>query len=176
MDPTEIMKMPYARLVLPDGDGGYAAEIVEFPGCIAIGSTAAEALENLDSVGVDWIETALEQGQNIPEPIDAAGFSGKFVLRMAKSLHKKATLFAERDGVSLNQFIVTCVAERIGTRAHPFVQAQPYQAITNLNLQIVGAQIVTNWLNPQQQRSLPSSATPLFVPFNTGKEGQYAGS
>ena len=41
---------------------------------------------------------------------------GKLVLRMSKGLHKRAAMSAEREGVSLNQFIVTCVAEQVGER------------------------------------------------------------
>lgn len=116
---AEYLKQPYGRLVLPDPDGNFAAEILEFPGCIAVGETASEALANLEEVAVDWINAALEQGQNIPEPMENAEFSGRLVLRMAKSLHKKATLYAEREGVSLNQFIVNCIAEQVGMRARP---------------------------------------------------------
>lgn len=122
-------------MITPDEDGSFFAEIVEFPGCFASGKTAAEALETLESVAVDWINAAVKQGQNIPEPMDVNEYSGKFVQRMPKSLHKRAALWADREGVSLNQFIVFCVAEAIGTRARPAVNTS---ALTNLNLQIVG--------------------------------------
>ncbi len=125
---SEILARPYARLVIPDIDGTVAAEIVEFPGCVASGNNAAEALASLDEVAADWINEALEQGQDIPEPMNAAGYSGKLVLRMPKSLHQRSALYAERDGVSLNQFIVTCVAEHVGERARMRLQAvQPTQ-------------------------------------------------
>ena len=117
MNPAEILKKPYARMVLPDSNGTFSAEIVEFSGCIAIGNTAAEALENIDSVAIDWIAAALAQGQDIPDPLDSAGYSGKLVVRMPKGLHKRAALYAERDGSSLNQFIITCIAEQVGERA-----------------------------------------------------------
>ena len=135
MVPNEILKKPYARMVIPDVDGTFSAEIAEFPGCIAVGETAAEALESLEEVAVDWIAVALEQGQNIPEPMDTAGFSGKLVLRMPKSLHQRASFYAERDGVSLNQFIVTSLAERVGTRAHPVVwSTSATETLAYLNL------------------------------------------
>ena len=41
------------------------------------------------------------------------------VLGLPKSLHKKAARLAEQDGVSLNQFIVAGLAERVGERAKP---------------------------------------------------------
>jgi hypothetical protein len=108
MSPAEYLKRPYGRLLLPDPDQGYAAEIVEFPGCVAIGATPTEALANLD-----------EQGQEIPEPFEDTQFSGRLGLRLGHHLHKRAAYFAQRDGISLNQFIVNCVSEQVGMRARP---------------------------------------------------------
>jgi predicted RNase H-like HicB family nuclease len=117
MRAAEYLKQPYGRLVTPESDGTFVAEIFEFPGCYAVGATALEAMENLEGVAIDWISAALEQGQSIPEPMDHIEYSGKTVLRMAKGLHKRAAQCAEREGVSLNTFIVTCVAEQVGMRA-----------------------------------------------------------
>jgi predicted RNase H-like HicB family nuclease len=118
-------------MVIPDHDGRFSAEIVEFPGCIAEGETASEALKNLEEVAADWIRAALAQGQDVPEPMETAGYSGKLVLRMPKSLHQRASLYAERDGVSLNQFIVACIAENVGTRARPVALAQPMLTVSH---------------------------------------------
>ncbi len=40
--------------------------------------------------------------------------SGKFALRMPRSLHGQLLKAAEEDGVSANQFIVATLAARIG--------------------------------------------------------------
>jgi predicted RNase H-like HicB family nuclease len=116
MEPAAFLKRPYARVVVPEADGSFTADILEFPGCVASGDTAANALANVEDVALEWIAATLEQGQNIPEPLDNASYSGKLVLRMSKGLHKRAARSAERDGISLNQFIVTCVAEHVGER------------------------------------------------------------
>ncbi len=108
------LKAPYARVLLPDRDGGYTAEILEFPGCIAEGDTGEEALRNLESAAASWIEAQLEQGQSIPEPTDVSSFSGRVALRLPRTLHRQASRFAQRDGTSLNQFVVSAVAARIG--------------------------------------------------------------
>lgn len=133
MEPTEILQRPYSRLLIPDESGSYTAEIFEFPGCMAVGATAAEALENLEEVAIDWVAAALEQGQDIPEPMEATDYSGKLVLRMPSGLHKRAAMCAEREGASLNQFIVTCLAEAIGERARqrPVIFRPQFQAIAN---------------------------------------------
>ena len=117
MEPTEIFKRPYARVLTPDPDGHVTAEIMEFPNCVAFGDNAADALAKLEFVAADWIAAALEQGQEIPEPMAANNYSGKTVLRMTKGLHQRSAMCADREGVSLNQFIVTCLAEAVGERA-----------------------------------------------------------
>lgn len=114
-----LLKQPYARLVIPETDGTYRGEILEFPGCIATGDTPAEALEAIEDVADGWLQSALANHQPIPDPVASAEFSGRLVLRMPKNLHKKAAILAEHEGVSLNQFIVTCLAEQIGERARP---------------------------------------------------------
>lgn len=138
MDAREYLKKPYARMVTPDTDGSFFAEIVEFPGCFATGKTATEALENLEGVALDWVNVVFAQGQDVPEPMDSNDYSGKLVLRMTKGLHKRAALWAEREGVSLNQFINTCLAEAVGERARPLIYAQTlHHAVANMTAKIV---------------------------------------
>ena len=117
---TEYLKKPYGRVVVPEADGTFRAEIIEFPGCIAVGDTAAEALAALEDVAYSWLETTIAKKQHIPEPIENVRFSGKLVIRLPKILHKKATHMAAREGVSLNQFIVSSVAEQVGARSSGF--------------------------------------------------------
>ena len=49
-------------------DKAFIAEVPELPGCAADGSTYVEALENLETVVQEWLETAKELGRPIPEP------------------------------------------------------------------------------------------------------------
>lgn len=49
-------------------DDAYIAEIPELPGCMADGSTMAEALTNAELVISEWIETAKDLNRPIPEP------------------------------------------------------------------------------------------------------------
>ena len=42
--------------------------------------------------------------ENIPDPISDDDFSGKFTLRLPKSLHKLLSIQAEKEGISLNQY------------------------------------------------------------------------
>lgn len=135
----DILRRPYARLLTPAEDGTYTAEILEFSGCYAEGGTAEQAIANLERAAASWIEAAIDQGQDIPSPIAAHGHSGKIHLRLAKSIHKQAARFAERDGVSLNQFFSTAIAARVG--AEEFyehlarrLQSLPAFAVTFVNV------------------------------------------
>ncbi len=110
----DYLKEPYSRILIPDENGFYSAEILEFTGCFAEGPTADEAIYNLEEAAKSWIEASLEQGQEIPEPMLNQGFGGKIALRLPKSLHRQAVRMAELDGVSLNQFLVSAIAERVG--------------------------------------------------------------
>jgi predicted RNase H-like HicB family nuclease len=112
--PEEYLKEPYSRILVPAEEGGFSAEMLEFPGCIAEGETAEEALQNLEAAARSWIEAALEQDQEIPLPASSQGFSGKLALRLPRGLHRQAVRMAARDGVSLNQYLLTAVAARVG--------------------------------------------------------------
>lgn len=110
----DYLKEPYSRVLIPEEDGTYSADILEFPGCFAEGRTPEEAYANLEKVAESWIEAVLEQGQEIPAPIEAHDFSGRIALRIPRSIHKQAAKFAEMDGTSLNQFFLTAIAARVG--------------------------------------------------------------
>lgn len=49
-------------------DESYIAEVPELPGCMADGGTYKEALDNIEIVIHEWIETAKELNREIPEP------------------------------------------------------------------------------------------------------------
>lgn len=105
---------PYARLLIPNPEGGYTAEILEFPGCITQGRTADEAVNNLNEAAKSWVEASLEDGREIPSPASNYDHSGKVALRMPRSLHRHAAQMAERNSTSLNQYVVAAVAEQVG--------------------------------------------------------------
>ena len=56
-------------------DKAFIAEVPELPGCMADGQTKAEALHNAEQIAAEWIETAKEQGREIPEPKGRLNFA-----------------------------------------------------------------------------------------------------
>ncbi|HUP63471.1 MAG TPA: type II toxin-antitoxin system HicB family antitoxin [Thermoanaerobaculia bacterium] len=51
-----------------DEDQSFIADVPELPGCMAHGSSYAEALANAQEAIPLWLETAHEHGDQIPEP------------------------------------------------------------------------------------------------------------
>ncbi len=101
------MNLPYNYIVQPitDESGSYFyARVLELDGCQSTGETFEEAYENLREAMEGWIETKLEGGFEVPLPVGYDDFSGKFVVRIPKSLHYRLTIEAEQEGVSLNQY------------------------------------------------------------------------
>ena len=103
----DYMKLPYNYIVqhIVDESGAYFyAHVLELDGCQSTGETFEEAYENLEEAMRGWIETKLEEGFEVPLPVKYNNFSGKFVIRIPKSLHYKLSVEAEQEGVSLNQY------------------------------------------------------------------------
>ncbi|MEA5528584.1 type II toxin-antitoxin system HicB family antitoxin [Dolichospermum sp. UHCC 0684] len=49
-------------------DQSFIAEVPDLPGCAADGETYQKALQNIEIIMQEWIETAQELGRKIPEP------------------------------------------------------------------------------------------------------------
>ena len=103
------MELPYTYLIQPitDESGSYFfGQVFEFDGCQSNGDTPDEVYQNLIEAMEGWLEVKLEHGDAIPEPAasDIGSYSGKFVVRLPKSLHRRLAVEAQREGISLNQY------------------------------------------------------------------------
>ena len=95
-----------------EGDHYWVAEIPDLPGCVADGETPDEAVASIQEAKRLWIEARLENGHQVPEPTDARGYSGRLLLRMPKSLHRRLATQSRREGTSLNMYIVSLLSGR----------------------------------------------------------------
>ncbi|MBK7393813.1 MAG: type II toxin-antitoxin system HicB family antitoxin [Chloracidobacterium sp.] len=140
------LNAPYTRIVVPHEAGGFVAEMLEFEGCYADGTTAAQALRNLERNAADWIEDRLESKLFIPEPTggSAMSMSGRFALRLPRTLHYKAARYAELEGISLNTFIVNSLAGSVGMLdfieryASPFLEKRMSEITHRVLIEIKG--------------------------------------
>ncbi len=83
-------------------------------GCVGQGDAQEDAIAELEENEAAWIETALETGIPIPKvPIERVEeYSGKMTLRIAPFVHMQAAQLAEREGISLNQYINNAVVSQ----------------------------------------------------------------
>jgi len=104
---SDYMKLPYRMEFVEDvSEGGYVVSFPELPGCITSGATIEEAAEHAREAKRLWLEAALEDQLEIPEPSGPEEYSGQFKLRLPKSLHKLLADHSRSEGISMNQYCV----------------------------------------------------------------------
>ena len=94
-------------------DEGFIAEAPDLPGCSAWGATEEKAAREAQKAIAAWLEAAHAAGITIPapsvaEPLDR--YSGKFLVRVPRSVHARLARKAKQEGVSLNQLVVSVLA------------------------------------------------------------------
>lgn len=107
----EIKKIP------EDLGGGWEACIPELgrEAFRADGDTPEEALSKLEEIKSELFQMYLERGVSIPEP-EEGEFSGRFLVRVPKSLHRRLSERAKREGVSLNLLVNDLLTEALTKR------------------------------------------------------------
>lgn len=111
-DLKEYKEYHYKMVMYYDRDEKvYFVEVPDLPGCIAEGLTPEKAVKSALKVKDEWLKVALEAGWDIPKPAAQAQVSGRTTLRLPRSIHQKLLETAEAEGVSLNQLVLTYIAE-----------------------------------------------------------------
>lgn len=106
MQISDYMKLPYTRLVqeINDETGHYFyGRILELDGCHTTANSLNDLYADLNEIMASYIEIKLENNLPIPIPQSVEKYSGKFVVRLPKTLHQKLAIEAQKEGVSLNQ-------------------------------------------------------------------------
>lgn len=102
------------RKTFDEGQWLFHAKVKEFPDVGTWGNTFAEAYESAIDAITDLIALACELDKPYPQPyIDQAASeenSGRFTVRLPKSLHARLNENADIEGVSLNQYIVAVLS------------------------------------------------------------------
>ena len=114
MSLEDYLKLPYTIEITKDeseGNRGYFAKVVELPGCMTQADDFSELAEMIEDAMSLWIETALEDGETIPLPKRVEDYSGKFMIRLPKSLHRELSILAKQEGVSLNTLVTVTLGQ-----------------------------------------------------------------
>ncbi|MDI6849987.1 MAG: toxin-antitoxin system HicB family antitoxin [Candidatus Saccharicenans sp.] len=105
------MELPYKVEITPISEeegGGYEASIPQL-GRMAFrgyGKTIDEALSHLEVVKRDLFERYQKKGVEIPKPAaEEKKYGGRILLRIPYYLHKELAQLAQKENISLNQFL-----------------------------------------------------------------------
>lgn len=103
----------YRVEVRKEEDGSFSLSLPALPGLIAAGQTFDEAWTDLPDVIDLWTDSAVAEGQPVPEPdgeeTEQALPSGRFALRLPRSLHAAVVRRARQEGTSINTYCVTAL-------------------------------------------------------------------
>ena len=84
---------------------------------MSVGETVTEAHEMIQDAMETWIRFSLEDGgaDSRPEEENLDGYSGKSMVRITPTLHKKLAEGAKKNGVSMNHYTSELLSERCST-------------------------------------------------------------
>jgi predicted HicB family RNase H-like nuclease len=103
----DYLKLEYTFNVIADPDGGYVIVYPDLPGCLSVADSMDEVGPMAEDARRGWLTVAYEHGMEIPLPSYPEEYSGKFNVRLPRSLHRKLAEAAEHDGVSLNTYVIS---------------------------------------------------------------------
>ena len=99
-----------------DEGGGVMLRIAQFPSCFVVMDSSEEAHAELEIVFNEWIAMFRESGDELPPPKKKINseYTGRFTVRVPKSLHQRLDEIAREEGVSLNQYLASTLSMHIG--------------------------------------------------------------
>jgi RNA polymerase sigma-B factor len=120
--------------LVEDAPGGrWTAQVAEMPDCTAQGDTADEAARLVQGAVGERAASRAAKDTEKTKPRSTATYSGRLLIRMPQSLHADLAQAAEREDVSLNQFITNSLSsavrwrrsDRLAAEALPGAAPQP---------------------------------------------------
>ena len=93
------------RITFSEEDNEYVGLCAEFPSLSWLADTPEAALKGIRKLVGEVLEDMQKEGEIIPEPIACKKYSGKFLVRVPPSVHKKLVIQATEEGISLNRLV-----------------------------------------------------------------------
>lgn len=112
-DIEKYLEIKYPMEIVEDEEGGYAIRFPDLTGCITCGDTIEEAIENAKEAKRIWLEDAVKEGIEIPEPNSFNKYTGQLRLRIPKSLHREISQNSKREGISMNQYCIYILSKQM---------------------------------------------------------------
>lgn len=111
---SKTIEYPFTvRPLSKEDGGGFLCEFPDLPGVMGDGNSVELAIADGRKALRAALATLRQLGRKPPEPTHA---SGQWRMRAPRSLHQKLAARAKAEGVSLNTFAVTLLAEGLGRR------------------------------------------------------------
>jgi predicted RNase H-like HicB family nuclease len=95
------------RVSWSEDDGEYVATCAEFPSLSHLAPDSGAALAGVQVLVRDVAEDMRASGEAVPEPLATRTYSGHFVTRVPRELHRRLAIEAAEQGVSLNRLVTT---------------------------------------------------------------------
>lgn len=100
-------------------DQCYVGSAPGFIGPCCHGSDETKVYKELCKIVEEWIDIHEKEGLPLPDSLAKKDFSGKFVLRVGKDLHKALTIKALKSGESLNHYCMDLLRSALTGHQHP---------------------------------------------------------
>ncbi len=91
------------RVMWSEEDSEFVGLCTEFPSLSWLASSPEKALKGIRSVAKKCIEEMSQNKEDVPPPISARSYSGKFMVRVPPEVHRHLVIEAAESGVSLNR-------------------------------------------------------------------------
>jgi predicted HicB family RNase H-like nuclease len=95
--------------------GEYVGRCIELPWLSQWAPTMQEAIAAVEQSADEYIAECEELDEEPPAPLTERKYSGKFVVRTSPALHARLAVEAAEQNVSMNQWAVQKLADRIPT-------------------------------------------------------------
>ncbi len=93
------------RVTWSEEDEEHVGLCVEFPSLSWLAGSREEALDGIYRVVRDVVKDMLETGGEPPQPLSVRRYSGQFKVRIPPALHRRLSLEAAEQHVSLNRLV-----------------------------------------------------------------------
>lgn len=86
-------------------DQAFVGLCAEYPSLSYLDENRFAALEGMVNLVKEVVKDMESNGETIPEPLAERNYSGKFQIRIPPELHRKLTIEAAEENVSLNRYV-----------------------------------------------------------------------
>jgi predicted HicB family RNase H-like nuclease len=93
------------RVTWSENDKEHVGLCAEFPSLSWLAKTPEAALKGIRKVVADVVSDMKAEKEPVPEPIATRKYTGKFQVRIPPEVHRRLSLEATEEGISLNRLV-----------------------------------------------------------------------